>query len=708
MPIILKNNASSPLTTSISASDTGLVVADGSQFPVLTSGDYFYATLVSPAGTTEIVKVTARVSNSLTVVRAQDGSSAASFAAGALLEMRVNAASVVDLVDEHDEAAEIRIADTGGFYTSDNVEGALQEAMTRADLASDNPGKGATLVTLADSGGYYTSDNVEGALQEVGGIFDPTGSSLVGYTQGGAGSVARTVQSRLRDFVSVKDFGAVGDGVTDDTAAVQAAHDAGIALVEPYDAVYLVSAVTAKVPVFGGTYKRKVGSTGNFITIGAADVYLDCEVDMNNVGISNDRIIYNEYDGFETGQNFIARNGIANGVDSRNANNVKIRGKVIDCVQTHVFVYASTQDVTGLYIDVTVDAFALGTGQLNGGVKVHAIDGYDILSPVIRADVTLAEDASIPLSTACIELLGYNSTIGFVGYVGPDSFIRNAVVKGISRGGSIGCTIAGAPDAVAEVQAIGQWKIGLEITAGSVRSQYVSGSRASAGDGGVGPNNTLQITGSSDDARADVDLSGATNIRDAQGASIYVDSADRVTVSGRAVQTVGNHFIRLIDAAGFTAFGLRCRGDGSSGPTRAMTLVHSSATCDDLRAGNCEFLDITNFIGASGLTLDGGTFSNCRIDNSGLFIGGSPTLTNYHFDELCRITTTPFGLGAKHITIHNYVAGGASLLTLTRTGTPEGFITAAVGSVCRRDDGGAGTSLYVKESGTGSTGWVAK
>jgi hypothetical protein len=41
-------------------------------------------------------------------------------------------------------------------------------------------------------------------------------------------------------------------------------------------------------------------------------------------------------------------------------------------------------------------------------------------------------------------------------------------------------------------------------------------------------------------------------------------------------------------------------------------------------------------------------------------------------------------------------------------GTPEGVVSAAIGSIYRRLDGGAATSFYVKESGTGNTGWVAK
>lgn len=41
-------------------------------------------------------------------------------------------------------------------------------------------------------------------------------------------------------------------------------------------------------------------------------------------------------------------------------------------------------------------------------------------------------------------------------------------------------------------------------------------------------------------------------------------------------------------------------------------------------------------------------------------------------------------------------------------GTPEGVITARIGSTYHRTDGGAGTPFYVKESGIGNTGWVAK
>lgn len=47
------------------------------------------------------------------------------------------------------------------------------------------------------------------------------------YVPAGTGAVTTTVQAKLREFVSVKDFGAVGNGIADDTAAIQAAIAAG-------------------------------------------------------------------------------------------------------------------------------------------------------------------------------------------------------------------------------------------------------------------------------------------------------------------------------------------------------------------------------------------------------------------------------------------------------------------------------------------------
>lgn len=191
MGVKLKNNAVSTIAAAISSSDVGVSVAagTGTLFPTLGGSDYFYATLVSTAGTYEIVKVTARTDDAMTLVRGQEGTTAQSFASGSRFEARVTAASVADLVAEYNEASEISFTPTGGIAAT-NVQTAI------AEVDSEK----ASLTALSASGG----------------------SALVGYLQAGAGAAARTVQAKLRDRVSVKDFGAVGDGVADDTTAIQA------------------------------------------------------------------------------------------------------------------------------------------------------------------------------------------------------------------------------------------------------------------------------------------------------------------------------------------------------------------------------------------------------------------------------------------------------------------------------------------------------
>lgn len=113
-------------------------------------------------------------------------------------------------------------------------------------------------------------------------------------------------------------------------------------------------------------------------------------------------------------------------------------------------------------------------------------------------------------------------------------------------------------------------------------------------------------------------------------------------------------------------------------------------------------------------------FSGNYIDNYTAsvlgFRGGTRTqLCKYFYNGLNKHSKTANALLLEDYTnTIEILNGGMSesyngMLNILRgTGSPEGVITALIGTLYLRKDGGTNTAMYIKESGTGNTGWVAK
>ena len=131
MTVKFTNNASTTLASGINTTATSITVADASSFPSLSGADdYAYLTLQQSTGTgREIVKATALSSNTFTIVRAQDNTTARTHSSGDIVELRLTSALLTDVIN----AATVEGIKTNFQYTPT----AGQTVFTGADNSSN-------------------------------------------------------------------------------------------------------------------------------------------------------------------------------------------------------------------------------------------------------------------------------------------------------------------------------------------------------------------------------------------------------------------------------------------------------------------------------------------------------------------------------------------------------------------------------------------
>jgi hypothetical protein len=151
MGLKVTNNAFGTLNAGINSSVTTIVLSagEGARFPTLTASDYFYATLIDTSNNLEIVKVTARSTDTMTVVRAQDNTTARAFSTNDRFELRPTAALFNELstaVADGDKG-DITVSSTGTVWTIDN------QVVTAAKLANTLDLSAKTVTLPAGVGG---------------------------------------------------------------------------------------------------------------------------------------------------------------------------------------------------------------------------------------------------------------------------------------------------------------------------------------------------------------------------------------------------------------------------------------------------------------------------------------------------------------------------------------------------------------------------
>lgn len=182
-----------------------------------------------------------------------------------------------------------------------------------------------------------------------------------------------------------------------------------------------------------------------------------------------------------------------------------------------------------------------------------------------------------------------------------------------------------------------------------------------------------------------------------------INSANYVTgVSGWAIKADGSAEFQNITGLAFS--GISINGSTITGGT-----IRTAASGQRLVIDNANLLTFYDSSGSVVASMAPGVSSDFLI-----FAGTPPLFNGYQFSQTAfssnpsssNLGSTSFPWGNVYA-LKYYLA--TNVFISSGAGSPQGVVTASVGSLYLNTSGGANTTLYIKESGTNSnTGWVAK
>lgn len=557
------------------------------------------------------------------------------------------------------------------------------------------------------------------------------GADRVGFLQEGNLTTARTVGDKLLEHVSVLDFGAVGDGVADDTAAIQAAVDqvaelgGGVVLIP--SGIYGVSAAGAHtgIQLKTGVYLSMYGAKIKAISSNQPSYRLINIEQVSNCGVFGGEIQGDRATNTATGEHGHCLHMILD------CTNITIKDVMVrDGFGDGIYIGRQCSDVLVLNCTVT-------NNRRNNISVVTAsnviIDGCDISN----ANGTLPEcgidiepnSTDLPSSNVVItncNIFGNNKD--GIGYPAPpptplieSSVISNCHIYNNGRHGILASYI----------------KV-LEVTNCVIRNNGgdgISDSAALATLLNFNGNAIYDNTGSGLFGFASNTIITNNQIKGSGQWGVHWQNGNHVTISGNLISDSGQdgiYYERAYNSSivGNTIknsqkHGILVTGTSTSSATRSrkVTISGNNVAFSGLLADNTYsgiYLDTyANTCTVTGNTIAAGTSGNlpqyaiyaadATVNVSGNQTDGAVKSGNAQVSvggvALPSFITSPSMFGYTYAT-RMYVPGQA--FVTGGTGSPEGVVTAGAGSIYLRADGGAGTSLYVKQTAAGNTGWAAK